>query len=122
MSEIAVYVPVGQALTIREGSGIVGTLQENGRVMIDYEGNLYGAVNIVTFADRVHHAWGRHSVHYPTVARALVPTDAVARVGWYDPEAGVVDLDGPEDEAALSAWLGHPVTDEDLHTTGMGAR
>ena len=130
MRTFTVFVPAPDAsgLTgIRRGSGIVGQLpnpwvrveQDELRprssrlprpyVRIDYEGDLYNASNVVTFADRVRRAHGRQVANYPTVARMVVPQDDLWPVGWYDPEQGLVHC---TDEVRLAEWLGV----DELHT------
>jgi hypothetical protein len=93
-----VYVPSPTSplrKTIRAGSGIVGTTQADGRILIDYEGNLYGAVGLEVYEERVFHAYDRHTWHgvgYPTVARQLVDRDEVIKVGTYNHEAKAVEI------------------------------
>jgi len=72
MIELKIYVPAPgsfMATLIKQGSGIVGsacpvigaregTPVEEERVSIDYEGNVNGASNIVTWEDKVFHAAG----------------------------------------------------------------
>lgn len=124
----AVYVPrpspelgrdvlaAGKFLGIDAGSGIVGTPQENGRVLVDYEGRRYGQANMVTYADRVYFAWGRHKERYPTVARSWLTEELVLQIGWFDPQAGRVDLLGratlPVMDDALLHLLGWLNVDE----------
>jgi hypothetical protein len=54
-----------------DGSGIVGSPSEDrsGLVRIDFEGNIYGTLNLANYWDRLFHAAGRHVTGYPTVAR-----------------------------------------------------
>ena len=91
------YVPnAGSPLriSIREGSGIVGTdVPGDDRVMIDYEGAIYGQSNIRTYEDRVWQAWGRHTENYPTVARAYVKREELIEVGFLDPERREIHVD-----------------------------
>ena len=88
-NRLNVYVPAPASdLGIVPGSGIVGTRQERTThrcrlVLIDYEGNLYGAMNIRTLEDRLHHAAGRHIMRYPTVARRLARVSELVFVGDY---------------------------------------
>ena len=128
MRTFTVFVPAPDAsgLTgIRRGSGIVGQLPnpwapvqlqealEGGPrvttrvprpyVRIDYEGDLYNASNVVTFADRVRRAYGRQVENYPTVARMVVLQDDLWPVGWFDPAAGLVHCTDPD---RLAEWLG----------------
>lgn len=122
--EAIVYVPVERwAHRIDPRSGIVGRPEDrNGlaggeAVHIYYEGNRFGASNIVTFADRCDHAHGRMVENYPTVAQRMVPLDLLTRVGTFLPRLGV-QLDG---EAAcliaLAKWL-----DVDLEDTRQRVR
>lgn len=128
MEAINVYVPAsghrpwdvmeaGRFLGIDPGSGIVGTEQALTagveRVLVHYEGARYGQANMVTFADRVYHAWGRMSEDYPTSAKAWLPSDMLTQVGLFYPERGVVELlDG---RGELAAWLGL----EEIHPTEL---
>jgi hypothetical protein len=103
---LAVYVPragTWPSTTIVRGSGIVGTPLARGRVEIHYEGNLYKAANIRTFADRVHHAAGRHLADYPTAARDVVAAEDLVAVGHWDGEH--VRLEAAHDER-VADWLG----------------
>jgi hypothetical protein len=110
-----VFVPAPgsmQERMIDAASGIVGTLDEaSGRILIDFEGNRFGGVNLANFADRVHHAAGRHGVRYPTVARALVAPEELIHIGEYDWERGNVSLTGAEAEQSLARWLGQEQLD-----------
>lgn len=102
---IDVFLPIDQTIHdhIDRASGIVGT-PEGDRVVIDFEGNRFGASNIVTFADRVMIAAGRHESRYPTIARLSVEPASVVRVGTYDGSRKIaVDFDKLD---ALAAWIG----------------
>lgn len=75
-------------------------------MVLDFEANMYGAVNIRTFADAVHHAAGRHMwgpEGYPTRARTEVGEDEVVEVGFYNGER--VDVHA-EQRATVAEWLG----------------
>lgn len=106
---VRVYVPAGGAVSVANidaGSGLVGTPSVTGeRVTIDYEGNRFGASNLVTYADRVWHAHGRHVEDYPTVARSFVPAADVVEVGHVDLWRGVVALDGDDSRELVARWL-----------------
>lgn len=78
--------------TIHAKSALVGTParewfdrpgNDDQDIIIDYEGNKYGAANMVTFADRAAHAADRHAQHYPTVARLAVPPSHLIVVGTF---------------------------------------
>jgi hypothetical protein len=106
---LRVYVPregTAARAAIAEHSGVVGTAVEGGRVVVDFEGNLYGAANIKTYADAVHHAAGRHAwgaEGYPTRARTEVDEDEVLEVGFYNGERVQVY---PEQVGTVADWLG----------------
>lgn len=121
---LAVYVPA-QPLHrslhgLAAGSAIVGTPQEGGEVLIDFEGDIYNSTPN-PYAERVHRAAGRHAwidrngqlVRYPTVARRLVPAEAVVEIGEWDGARGEVQLDSPETEQLLCQWLDQSNLSED---------
>lgn len=120
MNPLAIYVPnpehpplAGRPITAK--SGIVGTEGpayfmvlgevpddlDDRALQIDFEGNLYGASNIKTWADRVYHAADRHLSRYPTIARATVPIRSMIQVGTIEGRA--ITVTKPE---ALARWLG----------------
>lgn len=102
---VNVYTPTPGSLScasIHEGSGIVGTpLGGSGRVLIDFEGNLYGAENMRTYEERLLHAADRHRTRYPTMARMAVRVAELHLVGTYDTDTRTLLV---TDEAALAAW------------------
>jgi len=120
---VRVYLPlVGAPLDIlvMPGSAVVSAAEpEEERLLVDYEGSTR-AENIITFADRCHHAADRHRSFYPTVARAFVPVAQLIPVGSYDPEMGEITLDGDEERVRLAAWLGldDDALDRELSTEG----
>lgn len=109
---LTVYVPAASALPlILHGSGIVGSPapEGNGRVRIDFEGDKYDSASIVTFADKVLIAAGRHVENYPTVARMHVrPTDLYA-VATFDGSRVQIDGHGEMSDGRalykLAEWL-----------------
>lgn len=88
------------------GSGIAGQQPGAERTTIYFEGNRYGASNIVTFADRCLHAADRMIARYPTIAQKSVPSEDLQHIGYLDMTFGEVHLDDAEAERALAAWLG----------------
>lgn len=119
--EGVVYVPTGRlAMLIDSGSGVVATKPaRNGRVLIHYEGNRYGAVGMEIFANRVLHAHGRQVAGYPTIAQTFAEEAELERVGSYDPVEGEVRLDSPAAAEALAAWLGvEQLEPSELYATG----
>jgi hypothetical protein len=120
--KLAVFVPASAAVPIARivagGSAIVGKADsdEAEQVTVDFEGNLYEAANIKTFADRARHAAGRKTALYPTVARQVVSRSHLRQVGWFDERAGITLLDGAEAQEALASWLGMEMIEEkELH-------
>lgn len=111
MSEpTTIYIPAPASILsamIKDGSGIVGpdTPDANGRILVDYEGNLHGASNFRTYADRVYHAYDRAHTKYPTIARSYVKPGDLITVGTFEPVFGTVDL-GPDAGYMLAGWLG----------------
>jgi len=79
----------------------------NSKLMIDFEGNIYGAENMRTYADRVEHAAGRHRDHAPTIARLVVAREDLIAVGSYDGER--IETQNSE---ALASWLGGDYLDD----------
>lgn len=94
-NRLNVYIPrQGSRLAsvITTGSGIVGSTEkfpDGDRIVIDYEGNIYGASNVKTYADRLDVAAGRHLFNYPhrypTIARMYLPrdTDELIKIGSF---------------------------------------
>lgn len=103
-----VYVPTGEhpaTRTIAPGSGIVGRPDGTSLTEIHFEGAIFGPVNIVSFADRVAHAYDRLATGHPTGAKMVVPLEALVVVGVFVPREGRVELTGPASEAQLARWL-----------------
>jgi hypothetical protein len=100
-----VYVPkLAKLPQIQPGAGIIGSprVDDPDKLLIDYEDNQAGAVNIRTYADRVSHAAGRHLSGYPTSKRLLADADDLLLIGTFDPHSGMVDV---SDSEVLEAWL-----------------
>src|SRR6266511_990050 len=101
-----VYVPKPDRLPqIQPGAGIIGTDRHDNptRILVDYEDNRSGAVNIIrTYADRLAHAADRQLSGYPTSLRLLADPDDLLLVGTFDSHTGVVQ---PSNSEALEAWL-----------------
>jgi len=89
-------------------SAIVGrpdASDANDRTVIYYQGNRYGAENIVTFADRAMLAAGRLAEKYPTLTCCAVPHQALTLVGWFAAGHGVEVTDA-NGLIELAKWLG----------------
>lgn len=125
---VSLYVPrpgTHAASAILPMSGIVGTAAGQWRtrdaelhlhpalrpglagdpIVLDYEGAQYGQANLVTYHDRVVVAAGRHTSHYPTVARRACPLADLQHVGFYYPDQRKIDVPGPNELMALTRWL-----------------
>lgn len=86
------------------GSAIVsdGVEDSESRIVIDYEGNRYGAQNLTRFAQRVLVAAERQASAYPTVARMSVGAWHLTPVGeWTGREVRLI----PQGAVDLAAWL-----------------
>lgn len=111
MTVLTVYVPNEAsflAKQIKPGSGIVGSpsgyAHPEMSERIDYEGNLYGAMNMNTYTERVYHAAGRHVTKYPTVARVWCNPADLVRVGTFHYETQVLLID-PDMQPTVDAWI-----------------
>lgn len=112
---VNVYLPAPDACdlrrTIAKGAGIVG-LPIDESVLIYYEGNLYGSINIVTYGDRCFHAADRmmwKGRGYPTIAQALVLPEQLLYIGTFDGRQVMLDPYHPTSARdSLMAWLEQP--------------
>jgi hypothetical protein len=101
VTEVKVLLPrIGSMANtvIRDRSGVVGVpAKAPGRTLAYYEGNVFGAAGMVTWADRCFHAASRLVAQYPTVATGLfLTTDFI--------EVGTMAVNGriPDDDVVLS--------------------
>ena len=81
------FIPTKDAnLGIAPGSAIIAAVDQTGpdRVLIHFEGNLYGAENLKTYESRIRQAAGRQVDRYPTTAKMVVARDQLVEVGRYD--------------------------------------
>ena len=81
------FIPAkGANLGIAPASAIVAAVDQAGhdRVLIHFEGNLFGAENLSTYESRIRQAAGRQVERYPTTAKMLVARDQLVQVGRYD--------------------------------------
>jgi hypothetical protein len=89
---------------IAPGSGIVGQPQDDGTILVYYEGNIYDARNIRTYDDRCDHAFDRMRTNYPTVARAIVNPRDLIDVGTWEPATHSV-VTTREEAALIGRWV-----------------
>ena len=102
---LRVYVPregTAARAGIAEHSGAVGTPIGGGRVVLDFEANMYGAANIKTYADAVHHAAGRHLWGPRVTPRAPGPRRTRMRLSM----SASTTANGPEQRRTIAEWLG----------------
>jgi hypothetical protein len=101
------------------GSAIVSAHPVGAQVLCYLEGNLYGAENIKTYADRVLHAASRLRTGYPTSAVRSISRSAIIPVGTFDDSFGEVVIQDTR-TSALASWLDVPVDAlrDELSTTG----
>ena len=94
---LVVYVPrpdSNAAQVIAPGSAVVGRPDAVREVVVDgvrtkmvevyFEGNLYGASNLVTMGQRLAQAAGRLVARYPTTARGWFDEGDLVVVGGYE--------------------------------------
>ena len=116
--QVRVYVPTpGSTLerAIKHGSGIVGT-PEGERVMIDFEGAIYGQSGMARWADRVLYAADRHGTHAPTVARAWIEPEELMEVGvWFPADNRIRLIVSPE---SVKHWVDLEGKGEELVRSG----
>lgn len=105
----AIYVPESDhsnmvLADIKKGSAIVGEMASSCDPLVEiyYEGNLYGAVNLQRFEDRVLCAAGRMRENYPTAACGMVPDSTLREVGSFNYDTKVLTI---IDQPALDAWV-----------------
>lgn len=80
--EATIYIPRGRdhLFGIDAGSGIVGSRTANGEIVVlYYEGNRYGAVNLFKFEERIVCAAGRLFTRYPTIAMIGLSSEDVQK-------------------------------------------
>lgn len=112
---VVAYVPSAEHLAglpprIVPGSAIVGPFADAAEGAdereIYYEGNVIGASNIVTYADRVMVAADAVVHRFPTTAKARVPAAELLEVAWFAYESSQLYVLADPALGALAAWLG----------------
>jgi hypothetical protein len=104
--------------SIDPGSGIVTADLSNQQALVYFEGNRSGAENIITLADRADHAADRLVQQYPTIAKSLLPSTLLHRVGVLDLTTGTITVDDDAARVKLATWMRvAAVADAELLTT-----
>jgi hypothetical protein len=99
MTQFHLWVPIPGSRAehrIDRGSALVSdpdAVAEDGRVLVYYEGNRYGAINLRRYVERAVCAAGRMRERYPTVAMGALPEEELMRVGVLDYTKRVVRID-----------------------------
>ncbi|MHB8509509.1 MAG: hypothetical protein ACYDGR_12810 [Candidatus Dormibacteria bacterium] len=120
--EYRVFVPAPGSRLERElahGSGIVGSHEVGGRVLIDYDGAIYGQSGMARWADRVLYAADRHGVPWeraPTIARQSVSPSEVIEVGTWAPRLLRITL--CVTPAGVRHWVDVETDPKQLYRTG----
>jgi hypothetical protein len=87
------------------GSALVSVACSGEQVVCSYEGNKYGAANIVTLADKAMLAAGRLRTGYPTAAVRSFRRSELVPVGFYDEEQGEIRITDAA-QANVARWVG----------------
>jgi len=113
MESCLVLVPkegTPSAALIDPGSAVVSDgAEENGRIMVWFEGNRHRAVNLTRFHDRTVCAAGRMSARYLTVARASFPRDEFEEAASFS--IARLAFTGIASPVALERWAGESLED-----------
>jgi hypothetical protein len=110
---VNVYIPsTSDSTSIKAGSGIVGLPMTKENASSDgWMAKCYGSENSVkcyyegrgpSIEDRIHNAYGRMVMAYPTIARSVLPESSLIVVGTYDGETLEIL---PEQKAAFDAYV-----------------
>jgi hypothetical protein len=106
--EMRLWIPEESATTtawLLPGSALVSVACSGEQVVCYAEGNMYGAENMHTLADRAMHAAGRLRTGYPTVAARSIQRSQITPVGSYDEDRGEIRLT-PGSEHIVARWIG----------------
>jgi hypothetical protein len=71
--------------------------------LVYFEGNMYGALNLGRYIERVSCAWGRMANKYPTAAMIAIARDHLIKVGEFESNTKTLRIDNAD---ALAKWLG----------------
>jgi hypothetical protein len=102
--ELTVYVPLDANCGIYPGSGIVGhpLLSHDDRLLVYFEGGIYGQSGFEQHETRLFHAASRFLHCAPTVARMVLPAISLFAVGTYDLTTRTLAV---HDRPTLKAWI-----------------
>jgi hypothetical protein len=87
---------------VAPGSGMTAFMGDDGRAVVYFEGNLYGASNIKTIEDKAIQAYGRMAARYPTRAMTSMPASMLEVVGYTD--GRTVQVFGSQGRQGLDRW------------------
>lgn len=116
-----VVVPTGAlARTIAPGSGVVARKKSDDTYQLHYEGNLYDAINLKRFADRVWCAYSRQLANYPTIATVHCTEKDFVAVGTFHPDLGTVTVLSPTTDRHLNEWIAPATTHDGAELEASG--
>lgn len=115
--------PDSPSTGILPGSGVITPVHQPastpaGSFHVWFEGNAYGAVNLRSWADRVHVAAQRALDMAPTTAQSVLPAEDFRVLGFYDIARRRFDWQVSHWRDALGLWLGHAPNGDDLTVSG----
>jgi hypothetical protein len=118
-----VVIPTGTlARTIAPGSGVVARKTSDDKWQLHYEGNLYDAINLKRFADRVWCAYSRQITKYPTIATLHWPDEDFVIVGTFDPDLGTVTVLSPDADRQINEWIAPATTQDGTELEATGSK
>jgi hypothetical protein len=126
------YLPAGGAVIhhVHAGSAIVSSSPGSGdpdeRIVVYFEGNIYGGDALRRFADRVLHAADRLIQDYPTVATAVFRRGELFEVAYFHVGRGEIVFHDPGCAARTGVWCaewdGEPPEDQRFTSTALRRR
>lgn len=101
-----VLVPVRESSAARLIASKSGVVEDGERFIAYFEGNLYGAVNLTSYEERLRCAVGRLVNKYPTIACGRWPRAEFVIVGEYRVSDDFVEHEiVVTDRATLDQWV-----------------
>lgn len=105
---LRIYIPKPGSLAetaFIAGSAIVGTpIGDTGTIVVDAEGNKYGASNLDAYHERLICAGGRHKDRYPTVARWRMRDEDLIEIGLLNTDTWMFNIN-PESVNDYDNWI-----------------
>jgi len=103
-NQFDLWIPASADAGIAPRSAVVSSCDQPGDTRLSYfEGNIFGASNLLSYSDRVRCAVGRAIHRYPNLAKSRLPVSMLQHVGTFD--ARSQRITAITDPAAVSAYL-----------------